>query len=48
MAQNNRKAAINTLNAFINLVKAQSGKHITKDAATLLTTDAQYVINTIK
>jgi 2',3'-cyclic-nucleotide 2'-phosphodiesterase (5'-nucleotidase family) len=40
----NPKAAINSLNAFLNLVKAQNGKKITKDAAALLTTDAQYVI----
>jgi hypothetical protein len=40
----NKKAAINSLNAFLNLVKAQNGKHITKAAAALLTADAQYVI----
>ena len=34
----------NILNAFINLVQAQSGKHITVDAANLLITDAQWVI----
>jgi 2',3'-cyclic-nucleotide 2'-phosphodiesterase (5'-nucleotidase family) len=38
------KAAINTLNAFINAVMAQSGKHISSDAASLLITDAQWVI----
>jgi hypothetical protein len=40
----NTKAAINTLNAFISSVKAQSGKHITKVAANLLIADANYVI----
>ncbi len=39
-----KKAATNQLNAFISLVKAQSGKSITADAATLLVTDARYVI----
>jgi 2',3'-cyclic-nucleotide 2'-phosphodiesterase (5'-nucleotidase family) len=40
----NTKAAINSLNAFINQVNAQSGKKITKEAAALLIADAQYVI----
>jgi 2',3'-cyclic-nucleotide 2'-phosphodiesterase (5'-nucleotidase family) len=40
----NTKAAQNALSAFISQVKAQTGKKITKDAAALLTTDAQYVI----
>lgn len=40
----NIKAAINALNAFINQVKAQSGKHITKDAAAMLIIDAKWVI----
>jgi hypothetical protein len=40
-----KKAATNKLNAFISLVKAQSGKSITPAAATLLITDAKYVIN---
>jgi len=38
------KTTINQLKAFINLVKAQSGKHITADAATVLIADAQWVI----
>jgi hypothetical protein len=38
----------NILNAFINLVQAQSGKHITTDAASLLLTDAQWVISHLK
>ncbi len=42
------KTAINQLNAFINLVKAQSGKAITKAAADLLITDAKFVIATLK
>jgi 2',3'-cyclic-nucleotide 2'-phosphodiesterase (5'-nucleotidase family) len=40
----NLKAAKNSLNAFINLVKAQNGKSITKDPAKLLIADAQYII----
>jgi hypothetical protein len=38
------KEAKNILNAFINLVKAQTGKGITKEAADLLIKDAQWVI----
>ncbi len=45
MAAGKKKAAVNQLNAFINLVRAQSGKSITPAAATLLITDAKYVIN---
>lgn len=37
-------AAKNTLNAFINEVKAQTGKGIDSDAATMLEQDAQYLI----
>jgi hypothetical protein len=40
--------AINKLVAFINEVQAQSGKHITSDAATLLIADAQWVIDHLK
>lgn len=36
---------INKLEAFINEVRAQSGKHITAEAADLLIADAQWVIN---
>ena len=36
--------AINQLQAFINEVQAQSGQHITADAASLLIADAQWVI----
>jgi 2',3'-cyclic-nucleotide 2'-phosphodiesterase (5'-nucleotidase family) len=42
-AGKNRTAA-NQLNAFINLVRAQSGKAITKSAADLLISDARWVI----
>ena len=42
------KAAINTLNAFINSLKAQSGKHITIEAANLLIADANWVIAHLK
>ena len=37
-------AAINKLQAFINEVQAQSGKHIAADAAAVLIADAQWVI----
>jgi hypothetical protein len=39
---------INILNAFINLAQAQSGKHITPEAANLLIGDAQWVIAHLK
>jgi hypothetical protein len=42
------KVAIVTLEAFVCHVKAQSGKHITADAAALLITDAQWVIAHLK
>jgi 2',3'-cyclic-nucleotide 2'-phosphodiesterase (5'-nucleotidase family) len=42
------ETTINILNAFINLAQAQSGKHITTDAANLLITDAQWVIDHLK
>jgi len=40
--------AINQLQAFINEVQVQSGKHITADAATLLIADARWVIAHLK
>jgi 2',3'-cyclic-nucleotide 2'-phosphodiesterase (5'-nucleotidase family) len=39
------KAAVNKLEAFINEVMAQSGKHITPEAAKSLMWDAKWVIN---
>jgi hypothetical protein len=41
-------AAINVLNAFINEVIAQSGKHVTSEAAAILIADARWVINWIR
>jgi len=41
------KTAVNQLNAFINEVQAQSGKHIAADAAALLIADAQWIIKQI-
>jgi 2',3'-cyclic-nucleotide 2'-phosphodiesterase (5'-nucleotidase family) len=38
------KTALNQLNAFINSVKAQNGKHISKAAATTLIADANWMI----
>jgi 2',3'-cyclic-nucleotide 2'-phosphodiesterase/3'-nucleotidase len=43
-----RNTAINKLEAFINEVQAQSGKHITVEAASLLIADAQWVIAHLK
>jgi 2',3'-cyclic-nucleotide 2'-phosphodiesterase (5'-nucleotidase family) len=40
----NVKGAQNALRAFISAVQAQTGKHITQDAAALLIADAQFVI----
>jgi len=48
IAAGKNKTAINQLNAFLNLVKAQTGKAITPAAATLLNADANYVIGTLK
>ena len=42
------RAAINKLLEFIDLVQAQSGRHITADAAQILIADAQYVIGTLR
>jgi len=44
----NKTAAINKLQEFIDLVRAQSGQHITVDAAQILVADAQYVIGTLR
>jgi len=41
------KTAKNILNAFINQLKAQSGKHIAPEAADILLTDAQHVIDNL-
>jgi hypothetical protein len=41
-------AAIDMLEAFVNEVQAQRGKHITIEAANLLIADAQWVINDLK
>ncbi|PEZ02897.1 hypothetical protein CN326_19070 [Bacillus sp. AFS018417] len=39
------KLANNDLNSFVNEVKAQSGKHISSEAASYLLRDAQYVLS---
>jgi hypothetical protein len=44
----NKTTAINKLQEFIDLVRAQSGHHITADAAQILIADAQYVIGTLR
>jgi uncharacterized repeat protein (TIGR01451 family) len=44
----NKTVAINKLMEFIDLVRAQNGRHITVDAAQILTADAQYVIGTLR
>jgi 2',3'-cyclic-nucleotide 2'-phosphodiesterase (5'-nucleotidase family) len=48
LAKGNKRAAINNMNAFINLVKAQRGKHIQVTASYSLITDAQWVIISIR
>jgi hypothetical protein len=46
--RSNKTTAINKLQEFIDLVGAQSGHHITADAAQILIADAQYVIGTLR
>jgi hypothetical protein len=48
IAAGKNKTAVNQLGAFINLVKAQTGKSIDAGAAAILIADAQYVIGTLK
>jgi hypothetical protein len=43
----NTKTAINILSAFTDQVRAQSGKHITADCATVLMTDARSLIDSL-
>jgi hypothetical protein len=43
----NTKTAINILSAFTNQVRAQTGKHITADCATVLITDARSLIDSL-
>jgi len=43
-----QNAAINKLNAFVNEVRAQSGKKLTSVQANLLTSEAQRIINMIQ
>jgi hypothetical protein len=44
----NKTVAINKLQEFIDLVRAQSGQHISVDAAQILVADGQYVIGTLR
>ena len=44
-AQGNTKAAANQLNAFINELNAQAGKHVTQQGYQLLYSAALYYIN---
>ncbi len=44
----NKTAAIYYLNSFINDVRYQSGRHITRSAANLLINDATWVIHSLK
>ena len=43
--QGKAKTAENILNAFINHVRAQAGKHVAPEAAEVLIADAEYVIS---
>ncbi|MBI4690125.1 MAG: hypothetical protein HY754_07650 [Nitrospirae bacterium] len=45
MESGNEQAADNMLQAFINYVEAQSGKHIDTDTATTLMNAATYIMN---
>ncbi|MFC2009846.1 PKD domain-containing protein [Chloroflexota bacterium] len=45
--QGKTKPATNMLNAFINFVQAQSGKHISTEAAEMLIADALYLIDSL-
>ena len=45
LQQNNDQVAINTLQAFISAVQAQSGNHITVDDANTLIAKAQAIID---
>lgn len=42
-----RHASVNILNAFVHEVGAQTGKHITAEAATILIRGARYIINSL-
>ena len=44
LIKDNGIAATNKLNAFLNAVKAQSGKHITTEAADSLIADAEWIL----
>jgi hypothetical protein len=44
MARGQMNAVAGQLGAFINQVQAQSGKHITEEAAALLIADAEWVL----
>jgi len=44
----NKATAINKLQEFIELVRAQNGRHITVDAAQILIADTQYAIGTLR
>jgi hypothetical protein len=48
LQRGNKAVAINKLQDFINRVTAQSGRHISADAAQILVADAQYVIETLR
>jgi 5'-nucleotidase / UDP-sugar diphosphatase len=48
IAAGKSKPAVNQLEAFINLVKAQTGKSIDADPAAILIADAQFVINQLQ
>jgi hypothetical protein len=47
MDQGKTKPAENILNAFINHINAQTGKHISQDAAEILIADAEHIIENL-
>lgn len=48
ISRGNKTAAKNQLDAFLGEVAAQKGKHLTDEAAKILTEDAEYLITTLK
>jgi len=47
MGRGKTRTAKNILNAFINHLNAQSGKHMSEYAANILIADAEHVINNL-
>ena len=48
LVSGNNRTAVNTLNAFLNEVEAQNGKHLTSDAYALLKFNVEYLIGKLQ